>query len=84
MEKARLSLRAIPIWLIKQYQNWLSPMLGPSCRFHPSCSQYAIEAIKLHGIVNGCWLSGKRILKCHPLHEGGIDHVPEKKSKKRE
>lgn len=82
MEKIVTSLRTIPIWLIRQYQKWLSPMIGPSCRFHPTCSYYAIDAIKTHGFVIGCWLSGKRILKCHPLHPGGMDPVPENESKK--
>lgn len=81
MEKAGSSLRAIPIWLIRQYQKWLSPVLGPSCRFHPTCSEYGIEAIKTHGIAIGCWLTAKRILKCHPLHPGGFDYVPGKAKK---
>ncbi|WP_160180413.1 membrane protein insertion efficiency factor YidD [Paraglaciecola mesophila] len=79
MEKVSQALRKIPIGLIRLYQLWLSPMLGPNCRFHPTCSYYAIEAIKQHGIIIGGWLSIKRILKCHPLHSGGIDPVPEKK-----
>ena len=79
MEKVSQALRKIPISLIRLYQLWLSPMLGQNCRFHPTCSYYAIEAIKQHGIIIGGWLSIKRILKCHPLHSGGIDLVPEKK-----
>tara|TARA_Y100000034_G_C6540055_1_gene232956 strand:- start:172 stop:438 length:267 start_codon:yes stop_codon:yes gene_type:complete len=79
MEKVIKALRAIPIWLIQQYQKWLSPMIGPSCRFHPSCSHYAIEAINVHGFAIGSWLTVKRILKCHPLHPGGLDPVPDKK-----
>ncbi|WP_083880222.1 membrane protein insertion efficiency factor YidD [Paraglaciecola chathamensis] len=79
MEKVSQALRKIPISLIRLYQLWLSPLLGQNCRFHPSCSYYAIEAIKQHGIIIGGWLSIKRILKCHPLHSGGIDLVPEKK-----
>jgi hypothetical protein len=57
-------------------------MLGPTCRFHPSCSYYAIDALTQHGLVKGCWLSLKRILKCHPLNDGGYDPVPEKKQNK--
>lgn len=79
MEKVSQALRKIPIGLIRLYQLWLSPMLGQNCRFHPTCSYYAIEAIKQHGMLIGGWLSIKRILKCHPLHSGGIDLVPEKK-----
>jgi putative membrane protein insertion efficiency factor len=62
--------------LINVYKYTLSPMLGPKCRFHPSCSTYAIGALKTHGFTKGCWLSFKRILKCHPLHPGGHDPVP--------
>lgn len=84
MDKIVTTLRAIPIWLIRQYQRWLSPLIGPSCRFHPTCSQYGIEAINSHGFAIGCWLTIKRILKCHPLHPGGMDPVPECKHKKHE
>ena len=62
MEKVSQALRKIPIGLIRLYQLWLSPMLGQNCRFHPTCSYYAIEAIKQHGIIIGGWLSIKRIL----------------------
>jgi uncharacterized protein len=62
--------------IIKGYQSWISPVLGNNCRFQPSCSQYANEAITRFGILKGGWLSGKRILKCHPLNAGGIDPVP--------
>ena len=79
MEKISRALRKIPIGFIKLYQKVISPMLGPTCRFHPSCSYYAIEAITVHGFIKGCWLSINRILKCHPLNDGGYDPVPEKK-----
>jgi putative membrane protein insertion efficiency factor len=82
MEKVSVTLRKIPIGIIKLYQIVLSPMLGPTCRFHPSCSHYAIDAVTEHGIIKGCWLSIKRILKCHPLNDGGYDPVPEKKQNK--
>jgi putative membrane protein insertion efficiency factor len=62
--------------LIKGYQVFISPMLGQNCRFHPSCSCYAQEALEVHGLVKGSWLSIKRISKCHPLHPGGFDYVP--------
>lgn len=57
-------------------------MIGPTCRFQPSCSYYAINAITEHGLIKGCWLSVKRIVKCHPLNDGGYDPVPEKNQKK--
>lgn len=66
----------ISILLLKAYQLFISPLLGPRCRFYPSCSHYAIEAIDQHGFVHGCALSAKRIAKCHPGHPGGIDEVP--------
>lgn len=85
MEKVGAPLRKISrlivISLIRQYQRWLSPMIGPSCRFDPTCSFYAIEAINRHGVLIGGWLTVKRILKCHPLHPGGIDPVPDKPNK---
>ncbi|USP13775.1 membrane protein insertion efficiency factor YidD [Vibrio gazogenes] len=64
------------IGLIYLYRWLISPLLGPRCRFTPTCSRYAIEALKAHGFVKGCWLSAKRLLKCHPLNEGGYDPVP--------
>jgi len=62
--------------LIKFYQKFISPLHKPCCRFTPSCSAYALEAIQKHGPVKGLFLAIKRILKCHPLHEGGYDPVP--------
>ncbi|MFD2437425.1 membrane protein insertion efficiency factor YidD [Modicisalibacter luteus] len=62
---------ALLIGLIRLYQYALSPLLGPRCRFWPSCSHYAIEAVREHGPARGGWLSLKRILKCHPWHPGG-------------
>ena len=61
---------------IRAYQLVLSPLIGPSCRFYPSCSQYGIEAIDTHGALRGTWLTIKRISRCHPWHEGGFDPVP--------
>lgn len=63
--------------LIKGYQAFISPMLGQNCRFHPSCSCYAHQALERHGLVKGTWLSIKRIMKCNPMHPGGFDYVPE-------
>ena len=62
--------------LIRAYQLALSPLLGPSCRFYPSCSHYALEAIDTHGALRGTWLTIKRISRCHPWHQGGFDPVP--------
>jgi putative membrane protein insertion efficiency factor len=64
--------------LIELYRYCLSPLLGENCRFYPSCSQYALEALEEHGLIRGLQLSFKRILKCHPLHPGGVDLVPKK------
>jgi len=62
--------------LIKGYQVFISPMLGQNCRFHPTCSCYAHQALERHGLVKGTWLSIKRIMKCNPMHPGGFDYVP--------
>jgi hypothetical protein len=62
--------------LIRVYQRTLSPLLGPRCRFYPSCSQYMLEAVEIHGVARGAWLGLRRIGRCHPLHPGGVDPVP--------
>lgn len=62
--------------IIRLYQIAISPMLGANCRFTPTCSAYALEAIQTHGVVRGGWLSIKRIARCHPYHAGGFDPVP--------
>jgi putative membrane protein insertion efficiency factor len=62
--------------LIKVYQYFISPLTGPTCRFYPTCSQYASEAVMTHGSLKGSWLAIRRILKCHPFHPGGFDPVP--------
>ena len=66
----------ILVALVAAYRYAVSPMLGRSCRFHPSCSEYAQEAIERHGAVRGVWLAFKRIGRCHPWHHGGYDPVP--------
>jgi uncharacterized protein len=63
---------------IKFYRRFISPLKPPTCRFYPTCSEYALEAIEVHGAVKGSWLAAKRIGRCHPFHPGGIDHVPPK------
>ena len=62
--------------LIKLYRYALSPFFGPSCRFYPSCSEYAAQAIAAHGSAYGSWLALKRITRCHPWHPGGFDPIP--------
>jgi len=68
--------RKIAIAPILVYRRFLSPLLPNRCRFVPTCSEYAIEAITRHGVVRGAWLALRRLLKCHPLHPGGHDPVP--------
>jgi hypothetical protein len=61
---------------IRGYQRFISPAYPPVCRFTPSCSQYALEAISRHGALRGGWLAFRRLLRCHPFHPGGVDPVP--------
>jgi putative membrane protein insertion efficiency factor len=68
------------LFLIHFYQHTFSLLLGPSCRFNPSCSSYAFLAIERFGIMKGTWLAFKRLIKCHPLYPGGYDPVPENPS----
>ncbi|MDC3415028.1 membrane protein insertion efficiency factor YidD [Terrihalobacillus insolitus] len=70
------------IFLIRMYQKVISPILPPSCRFYPTCSQYGVEAIERFGPWRGGYLTLKRIVKCHPFHPGGVDLVPKKNNKK--
>ncbi|MCC7011560.1 MAG: membrane protein insertion efficiency factor YidD [Planctomycetes bacterium] len=64
---------------IRVYRRWLSPLKPPMCRFSPTCSQYAIEALEVHGILRGSWLAVYRLARCHPLCKGGHDPVPPRK-----
>jgi uncharacterized protein len=68
--------RNILILLLLAYRRLISPLYGQVCRFFPSCSAYALEAITVHGAVKGSWLAARRLLRCHPWNAGGVDHVP--------
>ena len=69
-------MRKLVILPIRVYRYAISPMMASHCRFYPSCSAYAIEAIELHGSLRGSWLAAKRLARCHPWHSGGLDPVP--------
>ena len=64
------------VGLLIVYRRLVSPLLGQNCRFHPTCSRYAIQAIRGHGPIRGGWLAARRIGRCHPFHAGGLDPVP--------
>ena len=69
-------MKSVLVWILRAYQLVLSPMLGQNCRFYPSCSHYAIEALQTHGAARGSWLAARRVGRCHPWNEGGHDPVP--------
>lgn len=71
-------MRHVATFLIRLYQWTVSPLLGPRCRFYPSCSHYALEAIERFGVLKGGWLAARRLGRCHPWQPGGFDPVPEK------
>jgi len=75
-----LKLKQLLLGLLGFYRYAVSPMLGRHCRFEPSCSEYASDAIKVHGVTQGTWLSARRICRCHPWHAGGFDPVPPKQA----
>ena len=62
--------------VVRAYSRWISPLLGPHCRFAPTCSAYAAQALQVHGAGRGSWLALRRIARCHPFHPGGHDPVP--------
>jgi hypothetical protein len=64
------------VGMIRFYQRRISPLTGPTCRFHPTCSQYTLQAVQKYGALKGSWLGIRRIFRCHPFHPGGFDPVP--------
>jgi putative membrane protein insertion efficiency factor len=71
-------MRALLLVLLRFYQRSISPLLGPSCRYYPTCSQYAVDAVARFGALRGSWLATRRLARCHPWTPGGVDHVPQK------
>ncbi len=80
MARGEQIMRSVLKALLRGYRYLISPLLGPNCRFYPSCSCYAEEAIELHGALKGSYLASRRVLRCHPWHAGGFDPVPPPKS----
>jgi len=80
--ESRFRLAAVLIAPIRFYQLYISPARPPTCRYYPTCSQYAVEALQLHGAVRGSWLATRRLLRCHPWHAGGADPVPEPRARR--
>ena len=70
-------IKQVSLVILKMYKRLISPLLGNHCRFSPSCSTYTYEAVERHGVCKGIFLGARRLCKCHPLHPGGIDNVPE-------
>ena len=75
-------MRQLIIGLLRLYRYLVSPWLGDCCRFHPSCSIYAEQAVRDHGVARGAWLAVRRVGRCHPWHPGGVDPVPQRRAHK--
>ncbi|MET0930926.1 MAG: membrane protein insertion efficiency factor YidD [Aeromicrobium sp.] len=73
----RSPAKLVLIWVLKAYRFAISPLYGQVCRYHPTCSAYALQAVETHGAVRGSWLAGRRVLRCHPWSAGGYDPVPQ-------
>jgi len=69
-------MKKATLFVLRQYKRFISPLLGKNCRFYPTCSVYAYQAIEKYGLAKGVFLGIKRLLKCHPFHEGGVDPIP--------
>ncbi|HLZ38806.1 MAG TPA: membrane protein insertion efficiency factor YidD [Mycobacteriales bacterium] len=76
-------LVAVLLAILHQYRRWISPLFPPRCRFVPSCSAYAVEALRVHGAGRGGWLIARRLARCHPFHPGGFDPVPPGRASRR-
>jgi uncharacterized protein len=74
--RMKSTARDVALGAIKLYQRFISPILPPSCRFVPTCSEYAYQAIAKYGLARGVWLGVNRLLRCHPFHPGGYDPIP--------
>lgn len=72
-KRTAVAVALAPIWV---YRRLISPLMPPTCRYYPSCSAYAEEALKTHGVLRGSWLAVRRLARCHPWTPGGVDHVP--------
>lgn len=68
-------MRAVIIFALNLYKRWLSPLLPSACRYHPTCSEYMKDAVERYGALRGVWLGFRRLLRCHPFHQGGFDPV---------
>ncbi len=68
-------MRQLALFSLRTYKRWISPLLPSACRFYPTCSEYMAQAVEAHGFVRGVWMGLRRLLRCHPFHEGGFDPV---------
>ncbi|HEX9112037.1 MAG TPA: membrane protein insertion efficiency factor YidD [Terriglobales bacterium] len=68
-------MKFLALWLLQVYKRWVSPAFPPSCRYVPTCSEYAMEAVERHGALRGGWMAARRVLRCHPFVKGGYDPV---------